>query len=177
MPYPELPLHAIRDHDALRQSACAIRHQLGGGSCACVSSGPCRCLLEALDAFHRHLHRHFAIEEQEWSRSGSIDWTSHGRIHALTREHDSIRDRLTAALIALARIQERCGALPADLGREIRSILDDLLRHELSEAGLLQCQILGESHDAPGERPIETPDRLSRFNPDRRARTRGPCDG
>jgi hypothetical protein len=152
MQYSEQSLHTIRDHDALRQSACEIRHMLGGSSCVCGSTGACRCLLESLGAFSRHLHQHFELEEQGWSRSRSINRTSHAQIHALMQEHESIRVRLTAALLALEETQECGGSLSPDLEREIRRILDDLLRHELSEAGLFQRQVLSEADDAQRDR-------------------------
>jgi hypothetical protein len=128
---------------------------LDGGSCACGSGGRCRCLLESLGAFHRHLHHHFDLEERGWSKPRFIDRTSLARIDALTREHVSMRLRLGAAIVVLEESDRRSGSLPSGLEREIRSILDDLLRHELSEAGLFQSQILSEPEDVPSP-PVQS---------------------
>ena len=131
------------DHEALRRSASDLRCLLSREPSAEPSSAG-RCLVDSLDEFSRHVNRHFDVEEHEWSETGELDWTSRARIDALKREHDGLRTRLGAISSALGEVRNHGGAFPLALVAEIRGVLDELLRHELSEAGLLQSQVLSE---------------------------------
>jgi len=144
MPSFEVSARLLLDHAALRASAGELRCRLDASACTCGSSVACRCLSVFLDDFRRHLNRHFETEEREWSARNDPSWTSRARIDALILEHDDLRLRLARAVTSLEEAAALGRRPSGDLADEIRGILDDLLRHELSEAGLFQREVLDE---------------------------------
>ena len=133
-----------RDHEALRQNALDLRWALASKSCSCGSQGGCRCLVESLGEFCRHVSRHFDDEEREWSESGNVDWTSRTRIDTLIQEHVRLRTRLAAGLAAFGDAFEHGRPLSPEIVAEVREAIDELLQHDLSEAGLFRSQVLTE---------------------------------
>jgi hypothetical protein len=143
----EHPSLAREEHEILRRRASDLRRTVEGWPCGCGADGACRCFLESLEGFRRSLNDHFENEEREWAAADNVDWSSRYRIGALKQEHESLRERLARVSAALLDLTDR-GARPTPLLRsETHGILDDLLRHELSEAGLSQRLMFNGSVD------------------------------
>jgi hemerythrin len=142
---------AFRDHEALRQSAWDLRHLLLTAASDRRPDGAIRRVHEALDAFRRHVNRHFELEEAGWSHSRSSDWAGRARIEASMLEHESMRARLATVMASVQ--QDSDASIARDLATEIHAILDDLLRHELSETGLFQSQLLRGLEDSSSAAP------------------------
>jgi hypothetical protein len=142
---------AFRDHEALRQSAWDLRHLLLTAASDRRPDGALRRVRESLDAFCRHVNRHFELEEAGWSDSRSSDWAGRARIEASILEHESMRARLAAVMASLPQASD--ASIARDLATEIHAILDDLLRHELSETGFFQSLLLSELEDSNSAPP------------------------
>jgi len=126
------------EHGALRATAIALRGRVEAARCDCGSDSGCVCLREGVEDLHRRLLRHFAAEEALWHSmdAGSADWTTLRWIARLEREHDEFRRRTAEIRVEISEP----GPSPA-LRSKLRSILDDLLEHELSEARLFQRSV------------------------------------
>jgi hypothetical protein len=138
-----------KDHATLRAGAHKIGDALAGRTCdfGCGDrAGSCGCLLELLRTFSTRLREHFEDEESGWKSGNTPDGDSTSRrwIERLMREHEDFRERLASVCTELEGAADPASMPRAACAVAIRSLLDDLLRHELSEARLFQRTVFEE---------------------------------
>jgi hypothetical protein len=131
------------DHHALREMASGLQHLLGGSACTCGATRCTKCLGERMRSLASRLRSHFDAEEESWRGIDRhrCDWTTLSWIDRLVGEHDCLRERLDATCSLLEEARRQKVAVSEDLAAEIRSLLADLIEHELGESRLFQRSV------------------------------------
>ena len=145
------------EHRTLRAMALETARVLDGEECSCESPEICRCTYELLRSFVALMDELLESEQASWATPAPdrtdwtarfMDWAPRSQSERLQREHEHLRVRLDDVRALLETTASPETKLPRALILRLRSLLDETLRLELTEAQLFQQSLfegLGEA--------------------------------
>lgn len=130
-----------RDHGAIRQNAASLRGLIERVRVEPASPALRDQLVVAVQEFARRLFDHFALEESSCIAAKHAPSSPAQRwVETMCAQHVELRRRIEATIAAL---EARTDGVDPERAAEVAGFLEELAKHELTEARLFQVSVLG----------------------------------